>query len=282
MKKYSLSVALCTLSLILIFSCKKSNSGGNSSTAANSYLSAVVSIAPQQKMVDSFYYDSTAHLLDTFTQSIYDTTSGYPLYNSYTIQFIYQGTNTFPSWYYLYDVSYGNYGDYHLLSYDGQGRISKDTSLSGSGYVTYYSYPNNNVVIDDWFEGTSQDNQIDTLYMSNGNLNEETIYTSNIPGQPDQQQADVQYKYNTSANPAFHATISDAIGPILYNITQTNNGGFIDFLSKNVLHQASGTESSSPGIFSLTYVQTLDNKGRLSELTGPGGVAAGSIVFNYY
>jgi hypothetical protein len=281
MKKYPLSLSLGVLTLILIFSCKKSNSGGSSSPAT-SYLSAVVSYAPQQKIVDSFYYDSTAHLLDTFSQTFYDTTSGYPLYNSYTVQFIYQSPNTYPSYYYLYDVTYGNYGDYHLLSYDGQGRISKDTSLSGSGYVTYYSYPNNNVVIDDWFEGTSQDNQIDTLYMSNGNMSGETIYTADIPGQPDQQQGDVQYKYNTSANPAFHATISDAIGPLLNNITQTNNGGFVDFLSRNVLNLAAGTESGGAPTFSLSYTQTLDNKGRLSELTGPTGAAAGSIVFSYY
>jgi hypothetical protein len=280
MKKYPLSLSLSALIFILIFSCKKSNSGGSSS-AATSYLSAVVSYAPQQKIVDSFYYDST-HLLDTFTQTIYDTTSGSPLYNSYTLQFIYQSPNTYPSYYNLYDVTYGNYGDYHLLSYDGQGRVSKDTSLSGSGYVTYYSYPDNNVVIDDWFEGTSQDNQIDTLYMSNGNMSGETIYTANIPGQPDQQQGDVQYKFNTSANPAYHAAITSTIGPLLYNVTQTNNGGFVDFLSKNVFDLAAGTESSAPGIFSLTYVQTLDNKGRLSELTGPGGAAAGSIVFSYY
>lgn len=268
------------MGLFLAFSCRKSNSG-SSSSAASSYLSAVVSYAPQQKIVDSFYYDST-HLLDTFTQSVYDTTSGSPLYNSYTIQFIYQSPNTYPSYYYLYDVSYGNYGDYHLLSYDGQGRISKDTSLSGSGYVTYYSYPNNNVVIDDWFEGTAQDNQIDTLYMSNGNISAETIYTSNIPGQPDQQQADVQYKYASSANPAYHTTISGAIGPLLNNITQTNNGGFVDFLSENVLDLAAGTESSSPANFSISYIQTLDGKGRLSVLTGTTGAAAGSIVFSYY
>jgi hypothetical protein len=38
--------------------------------------------------------------------------------------------------------------------------------------------------------------------MTNGNVSAETIYTSNMPGQPDQQQADVQYKYASSANPA--------------------------------------------------------------------------------
>jgi hypothetical protein len=280
MKKYSVSLCLCAIALFLAFSCKKSNSG-SSSSAATSYLSAVVSYASQQKIVDSFYYDST-HLLDTFTQSTYDTTSGYPLYNSYTVKFIYQSPNTYPSYYYLYDVSYGNYGDYHLLSYDGQGRISKDTSLSGSGYVTYYAYPNNNVTIDDLFEGTAQDNQVDTFYMTNGNVSAETIYTSNIPGQPDQQQADVQYKYASSANPAYHTTISGAIGPLLNNITQTNNGGFVDFLSENVLGLATGTESSSPANFSISYIQTLDSKGRLSVLTGTAGAAAGSIVFTYY
>jgi hypothetical protein len=280
MKKTLLSLFLCAIAMLFVFSCKKSNSGGNSA-ASTSYLSSVVSSAPQQKIVDSFYYDST-HLLDTFSQAIYDTTSGSPLYNSYTIQFIYQSPNTYPSYYYLYDVTYGNYGDYHLLSYDGQGRIAKDTSLSGSGYVTYYSYPGNNVVIDDLFEGTSQDNQIDTFYITNGNMTAESIYTSNIPGQPDQQQGYVQYTYNSTANPGYHAQISDAIGPLLNNITQTNNGGFLDFLSENVLKLATGTESSLPTNFSLSYVQTLDSKGRLLELTGPTGAAAGSIVFSYY
>jgi hypothetical protein len=279
MKKYPLSLSLSALILILIFSCKKSNSGGSSS-AATSYLSAVVSYSPQQKIVDSFYYDST-HQLDTFTQTIYDTTSGSPLYNSYTIQFIYQSPNTYPSYYNLYDVTYGNYGDYHLLSYDGQGRISRDTSLSGSGYVTYYSYPNNNIAAADLFEGTVQDNLIDTFYLTNGNISAETVYLSEIPGQPDQQQGYAQLTYSSTANPGYHAAVTSTIGPLLNNITVTNNGGFVDFLSKNVVQQETGTESSFPPTFSFSYTQTLDSKSRLSELAGPTA-AAGSIVFSYY
>jgi len=52
-EEISLVLSLSALILILIFSCKKSNSGGSSS-AATSYLSAVVSYSPQQKIVDSF------------------------------------------------------------------------------------------------------------------------------------------------------------------------------------------------------------------------------------
>jgi hypothetical protein len=279
MKKISLSLFLSTIAVLSIISCKKSNSGGGSANSST-YVSSVISYAPQQKIVDSFYYNST-HLLDTFSMSVYDTTSGYPLLNNYTIQFLYQSPNTYPSWYYLYDVAYGNFGDYHLLSYDGSGRISKDTSLSGSGSVSYYSYPNNNVAVTYLPEGTPQNNQIDTFYITNGNVSMETIYTSIIPGQPDQQQADAQYTYSSVANPVWHATISDAIGPLLSNFTQYNNGGFIDFLSRNVLKLATGTETGGPATFSLSYTQTLDNENRLYKLTSPTA-AADSIVFKYY
>jgi len=282
MKKPSVSLCLCAIGLFLAFSCKKSNSGNNSPVAASSYVSSVVFYASLQKTVDSFYYDST-HLLDTFTQTTYDTSGTNYFYDSYTVRFIYQSPNTFPSYYYMYDVTKGNYGDYHLLSYDGQGRISKDTSLSGSGYVTYYSYPNNNIAAIDLPEGNVQDNTMDTFYITNENVSSYAIYASVIPNQPDIQQIYAQNIYTSVANPVYHTAITSTIGPLLNNIEYTNGVAFMDFLSKNAIDQVSGlNDNSSLPDFSFGYTQTLDNKGRLSKLTESPGSNAGNYVFSYY
>jgi hypothetical protein len=279
MKKTTLYlIAFC---IFLAFSCKKSNSDNGSTPASNYYLSSVVSYSPQQKIIDSFCYDSL-HRVDTFMQTIYDTTSGTPQYNTFTAQFLYQSTNTYPSYYNYYDVPLGNYGDYHILSYDANNRITKDTSLSGSGYVTYYSYPNNNIAATVLFEGTTQDNQIDTLFVTNGNISSGTYYTSDIPGQPDQQQADVQYTYASTANPAYHAAISNSIGPLLTTLDVDGFGGFVDFISKNAYKGVVGVQQTAPLSFSYTYNLTNDNKGRLSTYTGSAAGSTATIVFSYY
>ena len=280
MKKYPLF--LCTLCLLLIFSCKKSNSGNESAaTAASSYLSSVIAYSSQQRVINSFSYDSS-HRLDSFAQTVYDTTSGLPEYNTFLVQFIYQGANTYPSYYNYYDTLQGNYGDYHLLSYDGQGRISKDSSLSGSGYVDYFAYPNNNIASTVLWEGTAEDNQIDTLFITNGNTTAEHIYTSDIPGQPDDLQGAVNYGFSSIPNPGYHADISNSIGPLLTIIGIDGFGGAVDFISKDALSQVSGIGSGLPTGATITYTLTKDSKGRLSTRSASYAGVTGSDVFNYY
>jgi hypothetical protein len=280
MKKYPLF--LCTLCLLLIFSCKKSNSGNESAaTAANSYLSSVVAYSPQQRVVDFFSYDS-AHRLDSFVQTVYDTSSGIPEYGTFQVQFIYQGANVYPSYYNLYDTLQGNYGDYHLLSYDGQGRISKDTSLSGSGYVDYFTYPNNNIASTVLWEGTADNNQIDTLFITNGNISAEHIYTSDIPGQPDVSQGAVNYGFSSIPNPGYHADISNSIGPLLTIMGIDGYGSAADFISKNALDQLSGIGSGLPTGTTITYTLTKDSKGRLATMSASYGGVTGKDVYSYY
>src|ERR1700743_855312 len=98
MKKYPLSLAI--LALFLTFSCKKTNSGGGGSSSGpnSTYLSSVISYSPQQKVVDSFSYDSL-HRLIRFSQYDYDSTSGSPLYNSLSANFTYQDNATSPTRY---------------------------------------------------------------------------------------------------------------------------------------------------------------------------------------
>lgn len=104
MKNSPLSFCL-TLTLVVHYSCKKSNSG-STAPQSNYYLSTAVASTPLERIVDSFYYD-TLHRLDTFTQYIYYTLNGAPVLNTWTIQFIYQDTNSWPSWYNFYDRPLG-------------------------------------------------------------------------------------------------------------------------------------------------------------------------------
>lgn len=277
MKKYSISLCLCAIGLFLAFACKKSNSGNNSSIAASSYLSSVVFYGPSYRTVDSFCYDNT-HLLDTFTQTSYDSLTTPYFYDSLSVRFIYQGQNIFPSsyYYYLYESTGWNYADYHQLSYDGQGRISEDSSLSDTGTVSYYSYPNNNITIIELPEGNVQGNNRDTFYITNGNVSSYSSYAFVPPLPYDLQQAYLQYTYTSVANPAYHAAVAGTFGPLLNHLTS-----YTDFLSKNAYDHLNSTQFSSPiYIFSIAYTQTFDNKGRLSKLTGPPG--AGSYLFSYY
>ncbi|HET6254358.1 MAG TPA: hypothetical protein VFE32_09800 [Puia sp.] len=256
--------------LFFLYSCKKSNSGGGTPPTPY-YLSSAVALSPQQRIVDSFHYD-TLNRIDTFTQSIYDTTSGSPMFNTWMVQFAYQGADTRPSWYNYYDQPLGGYGDYHLLSYDTDDRIAKDTSLSGSGYVTYFSYPNNNIAATTFYEGTPDNNLIDTLYVGSGNIDREAVYFSDIPGQPDVQEANVHFTDASTANPAYHAAISNSIGPLLFNLTFNGNGDFVDFISKNAFNGAAG----------INYTLSTDSKGRLAKMAASVGGTSGTIVFTYY
>jgi hypothetical protein len=281
MTKYRLTLFLGTIIVLLIISCKKSNSGGNSNEAAISYVSSAISTSSQQMIIDSFTYDST-HRLDTYMITIYDTTSGYAQYNSQVLKFIYIGSNTYPLYYNAYDTALGNTdGDYHLLSYDAQNRITKDTSLSGSGYVAYYSYPNNNLASTVLWEGTLQDNMVDTLYMANGNMGNEVIYNAEIPGQPDVLQGDINFSYASIANPCYHAAIANSIGPVLFIASINGDGDFVDFNSKNAYEGASGIQQGGP-IVAFKYTLANDSKGRLSHVTGSAAGATGTIVYNYY
>jgi hypothetical protein len=277
MKK--LPVSLCILGLFLVFSCKKSN--GDATAAANAYVSSVITYSPQSQLVDSFTYDSSRRLTQ-FSQLAYDSTSGFPQFATYSVDFAYDGSNTTPSSLTVIDISSGNFGDKHILSFDGQGRIVKDTSLSGSGYVGFYSYPGNNIASVVLFEGTAQNNVIDTLFMTNDNMGEERVYNAQIPGQPDVLDGDIVFGFSSTANPVFHHAISNAIGPLLTNFALNGFGGVTDFNSKNIFDRISGAGPGVPVGFSANYTLTNDGKGRLSKMMGSSGGNYATTVFNYY
>ena len=118
--------------------------------------------------------------------------------------------------------------------------------------MVYYSYPGNNIACEIEFEGTAQGNLIDTFYMTSGNAGTDVSYLSNIPGQPDLQEYDVQFTYQSIANPSYHEAMTNSIGPLLTTVELNSNASIMDFISKNVSNHETGTESHHPSPFRWT------------------------------
>ena len=260
-----------------VVSCKKSGSSNNNHNN-NAWLSSVVSRQPQTRVIDSFYYDSS-HRITGFSQFQYDSSQGSPTFGAWSVRFAYAGTASQPSSY-LY--VYGSAADIHALSYDAQGRITRDTSVSGTGYVARYSYPGGNLATTVLFDGTPMNNQIDTLFLSNGNIASLHIYYPNAAGTADSLEGAVNFGFTSLANPAYHANITNSIGPLLYILQLDGYGSSVDPISQQAFNSVGGIGSGLPPGVSLKYNQTTDSQGRLIELSSPLGPAAGSISFTYY
>lgn len=277
MKKWLL--ILLFPSLLWIASCKKSGSSNNTTNNNNAWLSSVVSLQPQTRVIDSFYYDGS-YRITGFAQWQYDSSQGLPTFGEWMVQFAYPaGTSSQPSSY-LYVI--GSSTDVHALTYDAQGRISSDTSISGSGYGAHYSYPNGNIATTVVFNGIPADNQIDTLFLSSGNVTSLRIYYPNRAGTADSLEGAVNFGFTSLANPGYHASITNSIGPLLYILQLDGYGSSVDPISQHAFNTISGTGSGLPAGVTLKYNQTTDSQGRLTELSSPLGPVAGSISFTYY
>jgi hypothetical protein len=261
---------------LLAGSCKKNSSGSNK-PVNNSYLASVLNYSPQAQVVNSFTYDN-AHRLTVFSQYDYDTTTGYPRYGSLITTFTYAGNSAIPATY--SETANGSAPDLHMLYYDGGSRIIKDTSLSGDGYVAYYSYPGNNISSIVLFKGNMTDNQIDTQFVNNGNVITKHIYYPNDAGTADSLEAAAQYGYLPDVNPCYHTEMAVTIGPLLNTLTFDGFGDFGDFVSANAVSQLSGF-GVPPG-YVLNWKK--DNNGRATNLTItiPGQSGSANIVFSYY
>lgn len=268
------------LGIITVWSCHKSNSSKNPSDSGN-YLSSATSVTAGTRIVDSFDYDS-AHRITQFIQTKYDTSTGTAELVVATTQFtLPSGTN--PPTGYVYSIN-GN-AVTHTLTYDNQGRILKDTCPATS-YVAYFSYPSGNIAATILFTGTANsatNNEIDTLFMSNGNAATINTWMPNNAATADSLQGSLKFSYSGTANPMYHQSITSSIGPLLYSLTVNGLGGGMDPVSQKAPSSFSGTIDGLPGSLTIGFSQTTDSKGRLSSLSasvfGFGGEA---IYFNYY
>lgn len=278
MKKSTLfTLVLCA---IAVWSCHKSNSSKTPSDSG-SYLSSAVSVSAGARIVDSFDYDS-AHRITQFIQTKYDTTTGTPEIVVAATQFtLPSGTN--PPTGYVYTIN-GN-AVTHTLTYDNQGRIAKDT-CPATGYVAYFSYPNGNIAATILFTGVANEatnNEIDTLYMSNGNAVTINTWMPNDAATADSLQGSLKFGYSGIANPAYHSAITNSIGPLLYSLTVNGPGGGLDPVSQKAQSSISGVIDGLPSTITLNFSQTTDSKGRLSVTSvSVPGFGGETIYFNYY
>ena len=267
---------LLILCVITVLSCKKGGSSNNNSQSGY-YVSSATSVSSGSSLVDSFVYDSS-HRVAGFIQISHDTSTGTPVQTEVSYIFTLPGSSAPPSAY-QYTSPAGT--ESHTLSYDNQGRIAKDTCAT-TGYVAYFSYPNNNIAITVLFDGSPMNNQIDTLYMSNGNITKANTWMPNNAGTADSLQGSLNFGYGSVTNPMYHSTITGSIGPLFYIFTVTGLGGGVDPISAKAQSSLSGKIDGLPSGITINFSQTTDSKGRLSVLSASLFGLGESIYFRYY
>jgi len=273
-----LTLYLTALLLVFIYSCKKSNSSSGSSNS-NSWLSSVTNYSSQESIVDSFSYDSS-HRLASFLQFEFDSSGGYPIYGNWSAIFsLPAGSSAAPT---SYTNNLTGTTELHQLTYDAQGRIIEDSSTGSSGWVIYFGYPNGNIAINAYYDGTVANSILDTLFMSNGNIGSVHAYGPNNAGTADSLEGNLKYGFSGTANPGYHSTLTSSIGPLIYILQISGYGGFFDNISQKALNSISGVTDGLPVGVTIPYTLTTDSQGRLSQQSASFGGSSTAIVYRYY
>jgi hypothetical protein len=271
---------LCWL-LIATLACKKSNSGGGQPTGSTTYLTAINSYTAGTQVADSLSYDST-HRLVHLGYFGYDSLSGInPTIDSQFYAFSFSPNEVVPNGYVFTYFQNGVFNDSHQLTFDGENRIIKDTSFSGTGYVAYYSYPANEIAITILYNGLFSSSQTDTLLLTNGNVTAQHIYVPNSEVTADSLVADLEFTYGSYANPGYDSAFSSSAGPLLMVLTSNAFGGYEDFISKNLVVAISGYGNGFPANGGITLTPTAISNGKVTHLAETIGAIPASVVFTY-
>jgi len=274
-KRLFLRAMIAGLFCVVVFaSCHHSGSSDGGSPVNNSYLALASTVSQGSMINDSFSYDDQ-HRIARFVQYATDGTHSGVI----TIDFTFSGGNALPAGY-TYTMN-TDAPKSHVLAYDGQGRIIKDTSLSGDHFVTYYTYSGNYIINTILFDGTYNDAQIDSLKVTDGNITGTKVWGADQGTW--EKQGDVTLAHVTAANPGYKEPVANAIGPLLYVLSVYNYGGYNDFISKALTNKISGeADGLPPGGFN--YSVSVDASARVSSmsLTGVGVPAGSKTVFTYY
>jgi len=274
-------LTLCFFIAGIFSSCsKKDGSGDDGKPVNDSYLASARIIAPQSTTVDSFIYDAN-HRVTKFMVWLEDPTN--QASDTTFISFSTVSGNLLPDHLTIAVSDDLSLLDHHQLIYDGQGRITKDTSLSGTGFVSYYSYSGNYIICRVLFNGAIDNYvSIDTLVMKDGNMVGQKLWTINQGVL--EQQKNVVFDRGTAANPAYKADIASSVGPLLYILSVYNYRGFSDFLSRYVVKGISGVADGLPGGAGLSYSVSIDGSGRVAatSLDGSSVLSGVKTVFTYY
>jgi hypothetical protein len=266
-------VHLLLISLVLFLSCSKSgntnNSNGSLLVSVTEYQSAPVIT----KTVRNFSYDQNQELGAVYTHT-YDTLGGQAYLDSSLITYPSSSATTPPA---SYDIVWivgtttpaTGATEHHLLYYDGQDRIIKDSTSSKTViantnpnlFTTYFIYNNSTIVAqylypDPNHPGSSLMNALDTFSLFNANLVNSIQYNVAV-GDTSVLRTDT-YLYSTSKNPLYESTLANRLGAAL----RFNDIG--DFISPYLMSQWT-SNSAATGQFTRNYNWVTDSLGRVTQ-----------------
>lgn len=294
--------------LTVFFSCKKSTV---TDTAPNHKNDLVASFSefmrgfPNQHTVVDFDYDQNQQLASIHLHK-YDTSGGIPYMDSSLITFTVADQSTAPP---AYDITWmiGTlnpheiFTEHHILEYDDQKRIIKDSMASSTAYEPYtandpynikYSYSSGNVIMEELYpdlqspDGYSH-GRLDTLFLADGNLIKRTRYLESSGFDMlghyiiDQQFAESDtYLYSADTNPLYQADLANSLGALL----RYKEIG--DFISSNLMSQWQISTPSNQTPPPISYSWSADESGRITQGLGTSQVLgttqnADAFAFRY-
>ncbi|HWK05171.1 MAG TPA: hypothetical protein VNS58_16135 [Puia sp.] len=213
-----------------------------------------------------FSYDKQ-HQLAALHSYSYDTSTGSPFIDSFSVVFALTGSTTPPP---SYDILYqyhwalpGGLLEHHELYYDNQNRVVRDSIAAGNNGTNltsvHFYYDSINTVGQNLGYDTTLGNQVtvgetDTFQIQSDNIVYDLRYT-----QPGYFFLHLySYLYTTNVNPLYNQTFANSLGCVLVF------HGFADFRSKNLPSEAVKTDGVLPGV-GLNYSWTTDSIGRVIQ-----------------
>ncbi|HVY74070.1 MAG TPA: hypothetical protein VG890_04525 [Puia sp.] len=271
-----------SIAIFSLAACSKSVNPGNPDLSKDTVLLSVSQYASayDSRSVESFGYNSEKQMA-SFRIYHYDSTLG-PNLDSILVTFSYTDKNFPPA---AYDLTWFNdtltppngYTEHHLLFYDDQKRVVEDSTASssdGSLALDKYFYNTGNIVagrarFDAGVSGYTLW-ELDTLFISNGNIDRRSIY--DVQGRFDAQQRYVltynyfeelgSYQYSSYSNPLFDTDLSNSLGPLLVA------GNIGDYFSSKLVSQWTDQLSLNSAPPPTNYNFTTDNAGRVVQAVG--------------
>lgn len=232
------------LGVICILAACKKNASSPTTLSSNlvtavSYKNAIA----HSTVIFNLKYTSSQQIVQLGFYS-YDTSSGVPSLDTGTISFAVNPSTNLPSSYTISgrkDIDSTVYVETHNLTFDNQGRMIKDTmvtgqSLPGDSAASYYFYANNLILCKGYsmyyYDSVTLGygwgpTEVDSLTLNNGNLANQVDELQNGT----QWVLDNSYmvnNYSSYANPLYTAQLSASLGAFF----RIQN--MIDCLSKNL------------------------------------------------
>jgi hypothetical protein len=274
-------VHLLPISLVLFFSCSKSGNTNNSNSSLLVSVTEYQSAPVTTKTVRNFSYDQNQQIGAVYTHT-YDTSGGQAYLDSSLITYPSSSATTPPA---SYDIVWivgtttpaSGATEHHLLYYDGQERIIKDSTSSKTNisnanpnlFTTYFVYNNSTIVAQSLYPdpnnpGSGLMNALDTFSLFNSNLVNSIQYNVAV-GDTTIYRTDT-YLFSTSKNPLYESTLANRLGAAL----RFNNIG--DFISPYLMSQWT-TNMGGNSQFTRNYNWVTDSLGRVVQGFGTDKVS---------